>query len=495
MPMTGEQLIAQSLEMWNRQNDRARQEFYDRLADHAESDLKGKTYFPQAFAESDARYEKRPKEVLPLGASALEVLAGHMMGDGVSVTIGEPDSKEDKLYREVEQVNDLDGEHALALAQVAGTFGWLVDIIRPNVDKVTSAEQIEFEYVDPRGFRAHYNAARVGGSRKLIDGISFATLYDASSGEIMPVDQPIGSDALPKKRVEIITEGQWAVYLDGEMTPADPGTGVLWQPNEEGSNPFGVVTAVPLWNVHQTGAMEGKSDIDPAYKLAEQINRSYSQILNNIDHYFPTLTAGTRDETVLTQGIGMALVHDPDSAPPGYIIPNFDVEVLLKPFRTQLNLFFSLAHTPASSHGLGAVFGEAKAAESGRAKFYEFARLERHVARKRANFEAFKRAQWRTLARFINNGTGIGNVDENATVNVEWATDIVPVSEEERIDRIVAEMKAGIKSRLEAVMEARNIDRDSAQEVVDDIGVQAGRAAPRDRLESELEAALTEDEE
>ena len=492
MPLTGQQLVEMSLEQWKRNSDDAQQEFYQRMADHAEGGdaLAADKYFPQAFAESDARYAKRAKEALPIGASALEVLTSHMMGDGVQVTIGEDESPSNSIYTEIAEENDLDGEHAVWLASQAGTFGWTMDVIRPSETPISRPDQIEFEAVDPRGFRASYNTARIGGTKRTVGGVSFCTLYDYDEGSILPADTPIGATGSKAQRVEIITPDVWAVYLDGTMTPLDPVTGAMWQPADDGSNPFGVVVAVPLWNIPQVGAMEGKADLDPSYTVAEQINRNYSRLLDNIDHYFPTLTYQSDTESSLAKGIGLALQYDTDSQAPGYITPMFDVNVLLEPYRMQLNLFFSLAHTPASSHGLGAVFGEAKAAESGRAKFYEFSRLERHIAKKRTSYERFIRTRWRTLADFINNGTSM-SVDRDASVQIEWASSIVPVSEEERVDTIIKEMEAGLLSRLDAVMRHRRIDDpEEAQKIVDEIGVQAGRAAPRDRFEMAMEEEL-----
>jgi hypothetical protein len=491
MPLTGQQLVEMSLEEWRRNESDAQQEFYQRLGDHATDTLEGPGYFPQAYAESDDRYEKRSKESLGVGASALEVLSSHMVGDGAHVTIGDQDSNEDKIYARIADANDLDGEHSVWLVSQAGTFGWCVDVIRPSEMPITQPEKIEFEAVDPRIFRAHYDTSRIGGSKRKIDGVSFGTLYDSDTATILPANTPLGTSGSKSQRVEIITSDIWAVYLDGEMAPVDPETGAMWQPMEDGSNPFGVCTAVPLWNVPQVGAMEGRADLDPAYKTAEQINRNYSRLLDNIAHYFATLVIPGDDDAALTQGLGLALLY-PEDAPkgPDYIIPPFNVDTLLDPFKMQLNLFFSKAHTPASSHGLGSVFGDARAAESGKAKFYEFNRLERYIAKKRTSYERFKQLQWETLATFINEGTSIGSVDPNAQVHVEWASPIVPVSEGETVDKILKELEGGLISHLKALMLRHGISTEEAQEMIEEIGVSAGQVKPRDRFEAELEESL-----
>ena len=493
MPFTGDQLIQISLERARRQDDDARQDLYQRLSDHYHDTLASETYFPKGYAESQERYDKRPKESLGLCPSALEVLAGATVGDGVEVTIEHGGSN--STYQEIATSNDLHGAHSLTLSTMAGAFGWCVDRIVPTEIPV-SPDLVEFEAVNPGTFIPFYNEAALGRSKKVLRGVTFVTVYDMEAGAILPrdtrTDQP-NRDI----RTEIITDEIWHVYLGTTLTPVDPMTGDRWMPTDDGDNPFGVVPVVPLWNVNQLGAFEGKSDIDPAYKRAEQVNRNYSQILYNIDHYFPTLVlpgeAGV--DSPITRGIGRGIAADKDFADGvHYITPTFDVNVLLDPLKVQLNLFFSQAHTPASSHGLGAVFGEAKAAESGRAKFYEFNRLAGYVKKKRKNFEKHVKDKYRALAQMSASPMWRGaKLQEDAGVAVEWASPIVPVSDEEALETIIAEMQAGLLTHLEADMKRRGIENpDEAQKIVDDIGKQKGRVQTVDRFDQELEDELAQ---
>lgn len=485
-------LVQRSIREWRRRELDERQKFYDRLADHYYGDFEGKTYFPPFYLESEDRYKRRPKRSLQVSASAIDVLTGSMMGEGFDVTID--DERSNAIYQEVVDANALGDQFGLLEATLASTFGFVAVRIAPTEIPVVNLETIEFEAVDPRYFRPVYNANSIGRSRKRTRGISFLTLYDPEDGRLVPFDAPeAGGNLL--RRLEIIDDDRWLVYLDDKLAPVDPVTGERWQPRDDGANPFGVVPVTLLWNVHQIGAFEGRSDIDPAYKIAEDINRHYSQLLYNVENYFPTLILPKGEQggaSPITKGIGLAIESDGDLFQPNYISPALDVDVLLEPLKMQLNVFFSTVHTPASSHGLGAVFGEAKAAESGKAKFYEFNRLERHVVQKRANFEAFVRQQYRTLAVFLAS-TG-KKLKPDANVEVTWRSPIVPISDEEARDLIVADLRDGLISHLEAIKRHRGIDEEAAQAVVDEIAEQAARVRPKSEAAVEIEGIFGEEE-
>jgi hypothetical protein len=471
--------------------DEARARFYDRLSDHYTGDLDGSEYFPRFFAETDTRYKARPKKVLTLGASALEVLTGAMLGDGVQVTIGDDNS--DAAWQEIVEVNGIGDQFAQILAENAGLYGWAVCRVAPAEFPISRAADFELEAVDPRYFRAAYNRAAIGKAVRRVDGIAFHTLYNPQNGSILPLSETPSGGVKYRQRVEVMTDEVWQVFLDGEPTPRDPVTGELWAPDKDGKNPFGVVMAAPFWNVIQAGAFEGRSDLDPSYRVAEEINVCYSQLIYNIMHYFPTLVAPQDEQggnSPEARGIGLMLRYVQDGTPPAYIAPPFDVGVLLSPLKLQLNLFFSFAHTPASAHGLGTVVGEASTAESGKAKSYEFERMTKHVKKKRANFERGIRRLYRTIAQGASNA-GIQGMDPAAPVAVEWESEIVPVSAEEKRDGILLEMEKGVRSVLEAVMALRGIEdtedgREQAQVIVDEIAEQAGRAQPMSRLEAEI---------
>ena len=498
MPISGSLLVDQSLAMAKRQAEDDRQAFYDRMQDHYDLDLVGEKYFPRYYMETQKRYKERPKEALPLGSSAVDVLAGAMMGDGVQVTIGESGSKEDEAYQEISEANDLGGEFALGLATQAGLFGW-------TAERVIPGPEIEFERVDPRHWRPIYNGSAMGRSKRRLGGIAFESVYDMDDGQILPRDTRVGAEGSKARRVEVISPTEWWVMLDGERAPVDPrgevdknGNRVRWMPRDDGVNPFGQIPVSILWNVPKPSAMEGRADLDPGYKLAEQINRVYSQMIYNLQMYFPTLVipkdGGGKQGGGLGLGLGMTLEYDSDNQAPSWIVTPLDVEIFLAPFRNLLTLFFSSVHTPASAHGLGGVFGEAQAAESGRAKFYEFNRLERHVTRKRGSFERFVAERWRTLAAVLNAPKPYGHgmsLDPNAAVSVEWASPIVPVSEEEQLDTIVKEVEAGFRSQLEAILYLRGWPtdeegRDMAQKVLDEIGASATATRPRSALDEAL---------
>jgi hypothetical protein len=492
--MSAEMIVQRSLEEWKRRETDARQKFYDRLADHYYSTFEGKTYFPKYYAESDKRYKERPKRSLQVSASAIDVLTGSMLGSGFDVKIS--DDSSDDTYQEIAKNNNLGGQFGLLQATIASTFGFLAVRIAPTEFPVTKLEAIEFEAVDPRYFRPVYNANSINRSKKKARGISFATLYDPSDGRIVPFDAPEAGGNF-QNRLEVIDEDRWLVYLDDELAPTDPVTGERWMPSDDGSNPFKVVPASYLWNIHQLGAFEGRSDIDPGYQTAEDINRSYSQVLNNIDNYFPTLILPKGENATaspISRGIGLGIESDGDLFQPNYIIPPLNVDALIDPLKLQLNVFFSSVHTPASSHGLGAVFGEAKSAESGKAKFYEFNRLERHVTQKRANFEAYKREEYKILSTFLENSATGKKLDPEATVEVIWESPIVPISTEEARDLIVGDLKDGLISHLEAIMRHRGIDAEAAQAIIDEIAVQATRVKPKADDALEFAGLLDEEE-
>jgi len=491
MAETAENLVDLSLRILESKEEEARMAFYQRLYDHYTGDLEG--YFEKFYAETDERFKQRPKKVLTMCQSALEVLTGSCVGEGVQINIGDEGSQ--KVWDEIEAVNSIQDQYALTLAETVGLFGWAVNRALPALFPMTRAGDMEFEAVDPRYFRLEHNRASVGRSVKRIDGVAFDTIYDPDQGRILPADTPLGTtSSRTKKRVEIITPDEWMIYLDGEPTPRNPGTGELWVPTEDGNNPFGIVMAVPVWNVWQAGAFEGRSDLDPSYKTAEDINLAYSQLIYNILHYFSTLTSPqgeTGTQSPERRGIGLMLRYPKDGQPPTYITPGFDVAVLLEPLKLMLNLFFSFAHTPAAAHGLGTMTGSQKGAESGKAKHYEFHRMSQHVQKKRRNFTAGMKSTYRMVAQGLSNA-GIQGLKPDAEVTVEYRSEIVPVSMEEVRDGILLEMEKGVRSVLSAVMAIHGIeDEATAQKMVNEIALQAGKAKPMSRAEVAMQEEIS----
>ena len=491
MPLSGRQLVEMSLEMWTRQEANELDEKYNRLADHYNNDLEGATYFPKYFRESQERYSKRPKEVLPLSSATVDALAGAMVGDGVQVTIGESDSKENETYQKIQQHNDLDGYNALAVAQVAGVYGWSADRILLQ-DKDT----IEFERVTPLHFRPIYDNSAIGRSVKRVNGISFSTYYDPDSGSSVPRDTSVGATSRDVK-IEIITESEWWVFLNGKPQPTAPmDESVRWMPRDDGGNPYGTIPVSLLWNTHNVSQFHGRADIDPGYKLAEEINRVYSQMLYNLQMLFPTLTIPKQGQggSGLAMGLGIAVEYPLDGQSPSWISPPFDVANFMEPLKALLTLFFSTVHTPASAHGLGTIFGQ-QTQESGKAKFYEMGAMSNHVTRKRTNFTSYKRQQWRQLATVLNQAAPYGwgsSLDVDAPVNVEYPTSVVPVSDQEFQEDIISQMQSKLISHIEAILLSRGwqddeAHREKAQNVLDEIGAAATSTAPKSALDRMLE--------
>ncbi len=497
MPMSGKQLVDQSVEMWTRAQRDQQLELYQRLEAHYSADLEGETYFPRYYRETQERYDKRPKEVLPLCSAVVDVLAGAMVGDGVQVTIGKPDSTENTTYQEIQRHNDLDGANALAIGQVAGVFGWAAERIL-LMGSTPADRQVEFERVNPMYFLPVYDHGAIGRTIKRVNGLTFQTLWDPDSGTAIPRDTAVGA-ADKSVRTEIITPTEWWVYLDGEPQPTNPlDPDVRWMPLDNGRNPYGVIPVSLLWNIHHITQFQGRSDVDPGYRMAEELNRIYSQMLYNLQMLFPTLTvpkAGVEGNPSL--GLGLALEYPLDGPAPGWIVPPLDVSVFMEPLKAMLTLFFSGVHTPASSHGLGTIFGQ-QSHESGVAKFYENAPLLKHVSRKRTNFVNFVETRYRNLAAVLNqpapHGWGL-NLDLTAEVDVEFTGDVVPVSDQELTERIILRLKNHIISDVEAILESRGWEdtpenREKVQTVLDDIGKAATSKQPTRPLDAALKAQL-----
>lgn len=489
MPFTARQLVDQSLEQWTRAAADDQQKLYERLQDHYEVDMQGQVYFPRYYQESDERYQKRPKFALPLASATIDVLAGAMIGEGVQVTVGDSNSPENKAYQEIQQHNDLDGENALAIAQLAGIYGWGLE--RPILEE---GGMLEFERVTPIYFRPFYNNGAIGRTVKRLNGVSFTTYYDRDSGVALPRNTALGS---PSKalRVEVITPDEWMVFLDGELQPTDPNDqSVRWMPRDDGANPYRMIPASMLWNVTQPLRFEGRSDVVPGYKLAEQLSQTYSQMLYNLQMVFPTLTipksGGGGQSGGLKLGIGLGLEYDLDGQPPAWISPNFDVSTFMEPLKAGLTLFFSMVHTPASAHGLGTIFNE-QTGESGKAKFYELGAMVKHVDRKRTNFKRFIENRWKVMCAFLNAPKPYGrgmSLDPMAPIEVEFASPVVPMSDQEITDDILSRLKGKLISHIEAILESRGWEdtddnREKAQKVIDEIG--ASTPAP-DNLDSIL---------
>lgn len=495
MPFTGKQLIDYSLELWQRQQDQKEQEKLQRLADHYEVEpLTGAQYFPQYYRESNDRYKKRPKAVLPLANATVDVLADATVGNGAQVVIGDPDSKENKFYQEIQKHNDLDGYNALAMGQIAGVFGWGMERVL-----LLDNQKIEFERVDPLYFKVIHDHGAIGRTVKRPMGVTFSTFYDPDSGTAIPRDTVVGASD-KSVRVEVITPDQWLVYLNNELTPVDPvDPDKRWMPRDDGKNPYGLIPSTILWNMHHIRQFAGRSDIDPGFGMAEEINRVYSQMIYNLRMLFPTLTipkAGT-EASPLEMGIGIALRYSLDGQPPNWIIPPFDVSAFMDPLKAMLTLFFSMVHTPASAHGLGTIFGQ-QTYESGKAKFYEMGSLARHVTKKRTNFTTFIEQRWANLATVANAPAPYGlnaGLDVTAPVNVEFPTDVVPVSDQEFMDEIVGKMKAQLVSHIEAILLSRDWEdtpenREKAQAVINEVGAAATAVQPKSAVDQLLEEQL-----
>lgn len=488
MPLTGQQLVEHSVEAWKRQEADALLKKYERLADHYDGNMQGESYFPRYFMETKERYDRRPKQALPVVSSSVDILAGAMIGEGVAVTIGESDSEENKVYQEIQEHNDLDGDNALSMATMAGAYGWGAERI------LIDDGMVEFERVSPIYFMPFYDAGAIGRTVKRVSGISFATFWDPDTMSAVPRNTSIAASG-KDVRVEVITADEWWVYLNGEPQPTQPGDdSVRWMPTDDGRNPYGVIPVSLLWNVHHINQFEGRADADPAYKVAEEISRVYSQMLYNIQMAFPTLTipraTGGQQTGPLAMGLGLGLEYSLDGQPPSWIAPPFDVSKFMEPLKAMLTLFFSLIHTPASAHGLGSIFGE-QTHESGIARHYSLNSMSRHIHRKRTHFERFVQMRWRNLCAVLNQPQpyGLGkNMDPEAPVQVEWPRSVVPVSDEEVLDTVIKKLKARLMSQVEAMLFLRGLDdtednRKKVQQVLDEIGEAYTRTAAKSPLE------------
>lgn len=495
MPLTGRQLVELSVEQASRAEHGVEDARYQRLSDHYDVDpLSGVEYFPRYFQESAQRYLKRPKAVLPLCQAAIDILASSTIGDGILVTIGEENSSESKFYADLQKHNDLDGANALAMSTVGGIFGWALE--RPLL--VDGA--IEFERVTPQVFRAYYDNGAIGRTIRRMNGVSFTTRWDPDAQVALPRDTAIGATS-KGQRVEVITPDSWVVYLDGELTPTQPGDPkVRWMPTDDGSNPYRAILATWLWNIVRARKMAGRADHDPAFVVAEEVNRVYSQMLYNLQMVFPTLTlprASGAGGAGMALGVGLLVEYDLDGQPPAWIAPPVNVDTWMVPLKTLLTVFFSLIHTPAAAHGLGTIFGE-QTGESGKAKFYEMGGLSKQVDAKRSNYRRFVEARWKTICALANapRPWGLGaSLDPGAEVRVDFPQAVVPVSDQELVEGVVARVKAHLISQVEAILESRGLDdtpenRELAQKVLDDIGESTARTTPPSAVDKLLAGTL-----
>ena len=114
--------------------------------------------------------------------------------------------------------------------------------------------------------------------------------------------------------------------------------------------------------------------------------------------------------------------------------------------------------------------------------------------RQRSATNLSKLPRLRTLAAVLNAPKPYGHgmsLDPNAAVSVEWASPIVPVSEEEQLDTIIKEVEAGFRSQLEAILFLRGWPtdeegREMAQKVLDEIGASMTATRPRSALDEAL---------
>jgi len=497
------QLVQESLRLLKRQDEEARQGYLQRLADHYYGELEGDQYFPRFYAETEQRHKDRPRVVVPLCAAGVEVLTSAMVGDGVQTSVEDKGSND--VWQELLDANDYQLGYSEMLATVAGIYGWSYNRLVPVQYPIRSLEDIEFEAVDPRYFRTLHNGGSVNRSKRRPEGVVIYGVYDVVDGQLARGVRVPADKASSKVRMEVISPTRWEVWLDEEPAPKDPVTGELWQPRLDGANPFGVIPGALLWSKLMPGAFGGRSDMDPAYKIAEEINRVFSQVILNLHHYFPILTLprgaqGANTSNPLTMGIGWALEFDPNGTAPASIIGQLNIDVLMEPLRALLNLFFSLAHTPASTHGLGTLFGQGQGeAESGKAKHYEYAPLIAHVRRKRANYERHVQALYDSTSAVLAQSPAAGKakLKPGEKVTVEWASEIVPVSTQEVLEVMSKRLELKLESHLEAIMHDRGLaddaeGRKAAQAVIDQIAAEVRAATPTSALEDELRRQITE---
>lgn len=497
------QLVQQSLQLLRRQDEEARQAYLQRLADHYYGELEGDFYFPRYYAETVERHKDRPRVVLPLCAAGVEVLTSAMVGDGVQASV--QDENSNAVWQQLLKANDYQLGYSEMLATVAGTYGWSYNRLAPVQYPLRSLEDVEFEAVDPRYFRTLHNGASVNRSKRRPEGVVLYGVYDTVDGQLARGVRARADQKTHRVRMEVISPTRWEVWLDEEPAPYDPVTGELWQPSKDGSNPFGVIPGALLWSKLMPGQFGGRSDMDPAYKIAEEINRLFSQVVLNLHHYFPVLTMprgsqGANTTSPLTMGLGFALEYDPNGSAPSFIVSGLDIDVLMEPLRALLNLFFSLSHTPASTHGLGTLFGQGQGeAESGKAKHYEYAPLIAHVRRKRANYERHLQALYDSTAVVLERSPALGKakLKPGEQVTVQWASEIVPVSTEEVLATMERRIKIGLESLLEAILRDRGWPDDDegrakAQAILDQTAAEARAASPsasfQEQLRQQIEA-------
>ena len=149
--------------------------------------------------------------------------------------------------------------------------------------------------------------------------------------------------------------------------------------------------------------------------------------------------------------------------------------------------------------GLGTLFGMGQGApESGRAKHYEYASMTAHVRRKRAGFATAMQGTYDSLAAVLNHH-GVAKLKEQQ-IQVEWASEIVPVSREEVLAALQQELDMGLRTHLEAILQDRNWPDDEAhrklaQEIINQVGQQRRSVSPGGNLQEQLRRELAGEQE
>lgn len=216
----------------------------------------------------------------------------------------------------------------------------------------------------------------------------------------------------------------------------------------------------------------GISDYYDLDSLFYAINNRMSKVDNILDkHSDPILTVppGILDEKghVKKSDLGVIEVQEGENGKPEYVVWDASLENAFKQIEQLVQFMYMVGEISPDILGMG----KEGAAESGRALKFKLMRTIAKVARKKLYYDhALKSVLYKAqvLAKEYNiEIDGKRLQGEPVVPEIVWA-DGLPADEVEAIDNNVKMIDAGLKSKVQAIMELNNMDEEAAQKVVNE---------------------------
>lgn len=423
-------------------------------------------YFTRRHRETPERFADRPKKSWPF-CRLISNTHAEALASGIKITL--EDERAAEVWEIIAAHNDMPAflQHVASISSVYGAAG-----VKPFLyDDGTKEKAIEFEAYPPDTAKFVYERNSAGRSVKRFRAVGISTGYSMENGDVLPahLDPERAAKMQHKNRVEYITDKEWIVLLDEKPAPIGP-FGEVWQPAEDGSNPFGMVM-MALFNALETHEdFLGYSDLHHAIYDVQNINELWSDLVYMHRLYVPLLVLKSDnpdDRKAFKTGLGIGMnIGTGDDVK--YAFGGVNFEAALTPIKVALEIMYSNAKVPAAAVGMGHLFRDQKA--SGVAKEYEYKPVISHATAKQPSFargcKQMVRQGLTMASTAIPFGQGKG-LDVDTEITVEYTGEIVPTSKADELERLGKEVLNGVTATYTAMIDYHGWSPARAQQEVD----------------------------